>query len=188
MLLYIIICDVIQYVWYILQDSLNRKFKRTAFVWNRIFCNIVNVFSVTFDQCRVPTGHGISGITWNFKRFIPDIESQGFFFLLSKSWNIRDFCLSTPFGSYSHRQLRLWHVREFCVFLAPEWANSYKSIKIPVLASNFVALTMINLYLIFTVEYMHSFDWTFFVLFKASSLPCLHTNCTAIIFTNAICV
>ncbi len=24
---------------------------------------------------RVPTGHGISGISWNIKRFIPDIES-----------------------------------------------------------------------------------------------------------------
>ncbi len=49
------------------------------------------------------------------------------------------------------------------VFLAPEWANTYKSIKILVSASNFVALTMIKLYYIFTVEYMHPFNRTFFV-------------------------
>ncbi len=30
---------------------MNRKFKRTSFIWNRIiFCNIINVFTVTFDQ------------------------------------------------------------------------------------------------------------------------------------------
>ncbi len=100
---------------------------------------------------------------------------------------------NSPSVKSVHRQPRLWHVRalnwvSFSIFLAPEWANAYKSIKIPVLASNFVALTMINLYLIFTVEYMHPFDWPFFVLFKASSVLCLHTNCTAVIFPNAICV
>ncbi len=31
------------------QSSLNRKFKRTAFKIE-IFCNIINVFTVTFDQ------------------------------------------------------------------------------------------------------------------------------------------
>ncbi len=35
----------------IFQDSqMNRKFKRTAFIWNRNLCNIINVFTVTFDQ------------------------------------------------------------------------------------------------------------------------------------------
>ncbi len=33
------------------QDSqINRKFKRTAFIRNIIFCNIINVCTVTFDQ------------------------------------------------------------------------------------------------------------------------------------------
>ncbi len=46
-------------------------------------------------------GHGISGISWNFKRSIPDIESQGIiyiYFFFSKSWNIRDFCSAAPFS------------------------------------------------------------------------------------------
>lgn len=40
---------------------------------------------------RVPMGHGIYGIPWNFKGCIPDLKIQGIFiFSLSKSWNIRD--------------------------------------------------------------------------------------------------
>ncbi len=35
--------------------------------------------------CLVPTGHGIFGISWNFKRSFPDIESQGILYI---------FCLS----------------------------------------------------------------------------------------------
>jgi len=31
---------------------MNRKFKRTAFIQNRIFSNIINVFTVTFVQCN----------------------------------------------------------------------------------------------------------------------------------------
>jgi len=32
---------------FIFQDSsMNRKFKRTVFILNRIFCNIINVFTV----------------------------------------------------------------------------------------------------------------------------------------------
>jgi len=32
-----------------------KKFKRTAFIWNRIFCNIKNVFTVTLHQmCTNP--------------------------------------------------------------------------------------------------------------------------------------
>ncbi len=29
-----------------------RKFRRTASIWNRIFCNIINVFIITFDQFK----------------------------------------------------------------------------------------------------------------------------------------
>jgi len=29
---------------------MNRMFKRTAFIKNRVICNIINVFTVTFDQ------------------------------------------------------------------------------------------------------------------------------------------
>ncbi len=33
------------------QDSLmNKKLKRTVFIWNRLFCNIINVFIATFDK------------------------------------------------------------------------------------------------------------------------------------------
>ncbi len=28
---------------------MNRKFKRTAFIWNVTICNIINVFTLTFD-------------------------------------------------------------------------------------------------------------------------------------------
>jgi len=38
---------------FIFQDSLmNRKLKRTAFKKNRIFCNIINVFTVTLGQIK----------------------------------------------------------------------------------------------------------------------------------------
>ncbi len=34
-----------------IQDSqMNRKSKRTAFIWNRHIFNIINVFNITFDQ------------------------------------------------------------------------------------------------------------------------------------------
>ncbi len=36
---------------FIFQDYLmNRKFKRTALIWNLIFCDILNVFAVAFEQ------------------------------------------------------------------------------------------------------------------------------------------
>jgi len=34
---------------------MNRKFKRTEFIWNIIFCNIINVFTDTFGQFTVHT-------------------------------------------------------------------------------------------------------------------------------------
>ncbi len=88
------------------------------------------------------------------------MEYQGFLFVNSIQYSCAVFCVtgvlrqpwpSSPELSFSG------------VFFVPEWANTYKSIKILISASNFVALTMIKLYKIFTVEYMHPFNWTFFV-------------------------
>jgi len=42
-----IFCEKINFIFqYYL---MNRKFKRSAFIWNIIFCNIINVFIVSFD-------------------------------------------------------------------------------------------------------------------------------------------
>jgi len=41
------VCDT----FFFFQDSLmNRKFKRTAFIEIELFCNIINVYTVTFDK------------------------------------------------------------------------------------------------------------------------------------------
>ncbi len=31
---------------------MNRKFRRTAFIWNKNFSDIINVFIITFDQFK----------------------------------------------------------------------------------------------------------------------------------------
>ncbi len=37
-------------IYFIFQDlAVNRMFKRTEFIWNRIFCNIINVFTATWS-------------------------------------------------------------------------------------------------------------------------------------------
>ncbi len=34
------------------KTMMNRKFRRTEFIWNTYFSNIINVFIITFDQFK----------------------------------------------------------------------------------------------------------------------------------------
>lgn len=44
------------------------------------------------EHPRVPSGHGIAGISWNFRGGVPERESQRLFInSLLQSWNIREF-------------------------------------------------------------------------------------------------
>ncbi len=38
------------FFFFLLDSLMNGKHKRTTFIWNDIFCNIINVFTVTFEQ------------------------------------------------------------------------------------------------------------------------------------------
>ncbi len=54
---------------FLYSSLINRNFKRRSFIWNRIFCNIIHVFTVTFDQVNVSLMN--KSITSFEKRKIP---------------------------------------------------------------------------------------------------------------------
>ncbi len=86
------------------QDSLmNIKFKRTAFIWNKILCNIINVFTDTFDQFYV----------CSLNKSFDFVQMR---VISGPSCLLFDFCRCVQTHKSQYR-MRLWKLRvmeEFC--------------------------------------------------------------------------